>query len=74
MFFSKGVILRDNGLVFIYKYIVLSILMLINVAYAKTYDTTLKYLIENEFSGQVLGQYTSNPPQLGARILTNVDQ
>ena len=29
------------------------------------------YLIENEFSGEILGQYTSNPPQLGPRILTN---
>jgi|GEM_PF-2591045 len=35
------------------------------------FDSEQKYTIENEYNGQILGQYSSNPPQLAPRILTN---
>jgi len=48
-----------------------SLVALLSIANSGDFDPSQKYLIENEFSGQILGQYTSNPPALAPRILTN---
>ncbi len=59
--------MKKNGL-FRYSLAVVTVLGLLN---AESFNPEKDYLIENEFNGQILGQYTSNPPQLGPRILTN---
>jgi hypothetical protein len=40
-------------------------------ANSQTFDPDQVYLMENQFNGNIVGQYVTDPPQLGEYVLTN---